>query len=68
MEFICKMDKVSVLENKAIYSFKLYSEQEELDSFIIDTYNDFKILHDKEIERLKELKLQGYKLISSMGI
>ena len=33
-----------------------------------ETYNDFKILHDKEIERLKELKLQGYKLISSMGI
>lgn len=32
-----------------------------------ETYNDFKILHDKEIERLKELKLQGYKL-SSMGI
>ena len=36
MEFICKMDKVSVLENKGIYSFKIYSEQEELDSFIID--------------------------------
>lgn len=34
----------------------------------IETYNNFKILHDKEIERLKELKLQGYKLISSMGI
>ena len=33
-----------------------------------ETYNDFKILHDKEIERLKELKLQGYKLISSIGI
>lgn len=33
-----------------------------------ETYNNFKILHDKEIERLKELKLQGYKLISSMGI
>lgn len=25
-------------------------------------------LHDKEISRLKELKLNGYKLISSMGI
>lgn len=34
----------------------------------IKTYNSFKILHDKEIERLKELKLNGYKLISSMGI
>ena len=30
------MDKVSILENKGIYSFKIYSEQEELDSFIID--------------------------------
>ena len=34
MEFICKMDKVSVLENKGIYSFKIYSEQEELKIFI----------------------------------
>ena len=34
----------------------------------IDTYNNFKMLHDKEIERLKEMKLNGYKLISSMGI
>ena len=34
----------------------------------IETYDNFKILHDKEINRLKELKLQGYKLISSMGI
>ncbi|MEX0083126.1 RNA-guided endonuclease TnpB family protein [Clostridium butyricum] len=34
----------------------------------IETYNSFKLLHDKEIQRLKELKLQGYKLISSMGI
>ena len=34
----------------------------------IETYDNFKILHDKEIERLKELKLQGIKLISSMGI
>ena len=34
----------------------------------IETYDNFKILHDKEIQRLKELKLQGYKLISSMGI
>lgn len=34
----------------------------------INTYDNFKILHDEEINRLKELKLNGYKLISSMGI
>lgn len=34
----------------------------------IETYDNFKLLHDIEIDRLKELKLQGYKLISSMGI
>ncbi|HDK7314252.1 TPA: transposase [Clostridium botulinum] len=34
----------------------------------IETYDNFKILHDKEINRLKELKRNGYKLISSMGI
>lgn len=34
----------------------------------IETYENFKILHDKEIERLKELKLNGHKIISSMGI
>lgn len=33
-----------------------------------ESYNNFKILHDKEINRLKELKIQGIKLISSMGI
>lgn len=33
-----------------------------------ETYDNFKILHDEEIERLKELKSNGYKLISSMGI
>lgn len=33
-----------------------------------ETYDNFKTLHDKEIKRLKELKLQGIKLISSMGI
>lgn len=33
-----------------------------------ETYDNFKILHDKEIQRLKELKLNGVKLISSMGI
>ena len=32
------------------------------------TYDNFKELHDKEINRLKELKINGYKLISSMGI
>ena len=33
-----------------------------------DTYDNFKILHDEEINRLKQLKANGYKLISSMGI
>ena len=33
-----------------------------------DTYDNFKILHDKEVNRLKQLKANGYKLISSMGI
>ena len=32
------------------------------------TYDNFKLLHDKEINRLKQLKLNGSKLISSMGI
>ena len=32
------------------------------------TYDNFKILHDKEINSLKEMKANGYKLISSMGI
>jgi len=32
------------------------------------TYDNFKMLHDKEINRLKEMKSNGYKLISSMGI
>ena len=33
-----------------------------------DNYDNFKILHDEEINRLKQLKANGYKLISSMGI
>ena len=33
-----------------------------------DTYDNFKVLHDKEVNRLKELKANGIKLISSMGI
>jgi len=33
-----------------------------------ETYDDFKLLHDKEIARLRELKNNGCKLISSMGI
>lgn len=32
------------------------------------TYDNFKKLHDTEIERLRKLKVSGYKLISSMGI
>ena len=34
----------------------------------IETYDNFKMLHDKEINRLQELKNNGIKLISSMGI
>ena len=33
-----------------------------------DTYDNFKILHDIEVNRLNELKANGYKLIASMGI
>lgn len=33
-----------------------------------ERYENFKKLHDKEIKRLKELKVNGAKLISSMGI
>lgn len=34
----------------------------------IETYDNFKMLHDVEIARLKELKASGIKMISSMGI
>ena len=34
----------------------------------LETYDNFKELHDKEILRLKELKNNGIKLIKSMGI
>lgn len=33
-----------------------------------ETYENFKMLHDVEISRLKALKLTGHKLIASMGI
>ena len=33
-----------------------------------ETFDNFKELHDKEIKRLKQLKLNGNKLISSMGV
>ena len=32
------------------------------------TYDNFKTLHDVEINRLKEMKINGIKLVSSMGI
>ena len=32
------------------------------------TYDNFKTLHDVEINRLKEMKISGINLISSMGI
>jgi len=32
------------------------------------TYDNFKKLHDDEIERLRQIKATGYKFISSMGI
>ena len=34
----------------------------------LETYDNFKELHDKEINRLKELKQNGHRLISSMGV
>jgi hypothetical protein len=34
----------------------------------INTFDNFKILHDKEVDRLKSLKNKGNKMISSMGI
>lgn len=34
----------------------------------METYDNFKMLHDKEINRLKEIKNNGIRLISSMGI
>lgn len=34
----------------------------------LDTYDNFKVMHDKEISRLRELRASGHKLISSMGI
>lgn len=53
-------------------SFLIMNVNEDLKSInrelCIETYDNFKILHDKEINRLKELKLNGNKLISSMGI
>ena len=56
-----------------IYSaFLIMNVNDDLESInrdkCIETYDNFKILHDKEIQRLKELKNNGYKLISSMGI
>jgi len=33
-----------------------------------ETYDNFKLLYDKEIQRLRQLKSNGFKLISSMGI
>jgi hypothetical protein len=53
-------------------SFLIMNVNDDLESIdrdkCINSYDKFKELHDKEICRLKELKLNGYKLISSMGI
>lgn len=34
----------------------------------VETYDNFKMLHDMEVNRLKELKVSGIKMLSSMGI
>lgn len=53
-------------------AFLLMNVNEDLETInrdkCIETYEEFKILHDKEIMRLRELKNNGIKLISSMGI
>lgn len=53
-------------------AFLIMNVNEDLESInrdkCIETYNNFKEKHDKEINRLKEMKLNGVKLISSMGI
>ncbi|MGL5765708.1 MAG: RNA-guided endonuclease TnpB family protein [Sarcina sp.] len=56
-----------------LYSaFLLMNANKDLESInrelCIETYDNFKELHDKEIVRLRELKLNGSILISSMGI
>ena len=56
-----------------IYSaFLIMNVNEDLESINRDkcfkNYDNFKALHDKEIQRLKELKSNGKKIISSMGI
>lgn len=61
-----------VFKEIAILHFLIMNVNDDLKSInrelCVKTYDNFKILHDKEIDRLKELKLNGYKLISSMGI
>ncbi|HBE9109546.1 hypothetical protein [Clostridioides difficile] len=60
------------IQRDCYFAFLIMNVNEDLKSInrelCINTYDNFKILHDKEINRLKELKLNGYKLISSRGI
>ncbi|HGM3466966.1 TPA: RNA-guided endonuclease TnpB family protein, partial [Clostridioides difficile] len=61
-----------VIQRDCYYAFLIMNVNDNLKSInrelCVKTYDNFKILHDKEINRLKELKLNGYKLISSMKI
>lgn len=42
---------------------------EEIDrKLCYETYDNFKKLHDNEVDRLKTLKLNGFRLIPSMGV
>ena len=53
-------------------SFLIMNVNDDLESInresCFDTFDNFKILYDREIDKLKQLKLNGCKLISSMGI
>ena len=56
-----------------LYSaFLIMNVNEDLESInkelCFETFENFKKLHDIEINRLKELKRNGNKLLSSMGI
>ena len=54
---IIDIDNKGNIKADTIDKYKLLSE-----------FDSFKVLHDKEISRLRELKNSGVKLLSSMGI
>jgi len=67
-----RWNKDIVIQRDMYSSFLIMNVNEDLKSVnrekCIETYDNFKTLHDKEINRLRELKKNGHKLISSMGI